>query len=260
MDSQPSDLFDTASQPDTAVDAYTFLEFNSQGDSEFDFPEFRSPNAWPTPSDSISVVEPSDRGGGGVPAADHHSEASSPSSLSAKAGRGGSSSQADALAAGIGNLNFEETGDDDGFDYGKNDFTEHACKYCGISNPACVVRCNVASCRKWFCNSRGNTSGSHIVNHLVSIIISESVVLSCLVVIIIHVWLFLPLKISKWIAFWLLILRFEPNTRRFVSIETVRWVKQFSNATTVGVGMSFFSVSSQQLQTVLSSFSVEILV
>ncbi|KAF2596070.1 hypothetical protein F2Q68_00010989 [Brassica cretica] len=182
MDSQPSDLFDTASQPDTAVDAYTFLEFNSQGDSEFDFPEFRSPNAWPTPSDSISVVEPSDRGGGGVPAADHHSEASSPSSLSAKAGRGGSSSQADALAAGIGNLNFEETGDDDGFDYGKNDFTEHACKYCGISNPACVVRCNVASCRKWFCNSRGNTSGSHIVNHLVSIIISESVVLSCLVV------------------------------------------------------------------------------
>ncbi|KAL0792963.1 hypothetical protein Bca101_064340 [Brassica carinata] len=171
MDSQHSDLFDTASQPDTAVDAYTFLEFNSQGDSEFDFPEFRSPNAWPTPSDSVSVVEPSDRGGaGGAPAADHHSEASSPSSLSAKAGRGGgvsSSSQADALAAGVGNLNFEETGDDDGFDYGKSDFTEHACKYCGISNPACVVRCNVASCRKWFCNSRGNTSGSHIVNHLV---------------------------------------------------------------------------------------------
>ncbi|CAN7028274.1 unnamed protein product [Brassica oleracea var. botrytis] len=25
----------------------------------------------------------------------------------------------------------------------------------------------MASCRKWFCNSRGNTSGSHIVNHLV---------------------------------------------------------------------------------------------
>lgn len=166
MDSQHSDLFDTASQPDTAVDAYTFLEFNSQGDSEFDFPEFRSPNAWPTPSDSVSVVEPSDRTA--PAAADHHSEASSPSSLSAKAGRG-SSSQADALAAGVGNLNFEETGDDDGgFDYGKNDFTEHACKYCGISNPACVVRCNVASCRKWFCNSRGNTSGSHIVNHLVS--------------------------------------------------------------------------------------------
>ncbi|CAL9241544.1 unnamed protein product [Arabidopsis halleri] len=180
MDSQQSDLFDTASQPDAVADAYTFLEFNTQGDSEFDYPDFRSPTAWPTPSDSISIADVSDRGGGGA-AADHHSEASSPSSLSAgagngaKVGRGGvggsggvsSSSQVDALAAGMGNLNFEETGDDDGFDYGKNDFTEHACKYCGISNPACVVRCNVASCRKWFCNSRGNTSGSHIVNHLV---------------------------------------------------------------------------------------------
>jgi regulator of nonsense transcripts 1 len=37
--------------------------------------------------------------------------------------------------------------------------------YCGIHNPACVVKCLV--CNKWFCNSRGNTSGSHIVNHLV---------------------------------------------------------------------------------------------
>jgi regulator of nonsense transcripts 1 len=25
--------------------------------------------------------------------------------------------------------------------------------------------CNV--CKKWFCNGKGNTSGSHIVNHLV---------------------------------------------------------------------------------------------
>lgn len=180
MDSQQTDLFETASQPDTVADAYAFLEFNTQGDSEFDYPEFRSPAAWPTPSDSLSTADPLDRGGA---AGDRHSEASSPSPLSSpapgngtKVGRGGvggsggvsSSSQVDALAAGMGNLNFEETGDDDAFDYGKSDFTEHACKYCGISNPACVVRCNVASCRKWFCNSRGNTSGSHIVNHLVS--------------------------------------------------------------------------------------------
>ena len=40
-------------------------------------------------------------------------------------------------------------------------------RYCGIHNPASVVRCNLASCRKWFCNSRGNTSGSHVINHLV---------------------------------------------------------------------------------------------
>ncbi|KAL3639191.1 Regulator of nonsense transcripts 1-like protein [Castilleja foliolosa] len=67
-------------------------------------------------------------------------------------------------------LNFEDTGgDDEVFEYGKGDFTERACKYCGVANPACVVRCNVPSCRKWFCNSRGNTSGSHIVNQLVSI-------------------------------------------------------------------------------------------
>ncbi|XP_065905889.1 regulator of nonsense transcripts 1-like [Dysidea avara] len=42
---------------------------------------------------------------------------------------------------------------------------EHACAYCGIHDPMAVVMCNTT--RKWFCNGRGNTSGSHIVNHLV---------------------------------------------------------------------------------------------
>ncbi|KAH8416451.1 hypothetical protein KR222_004478 [Zaprionus bogoriensis] len=41
----------------------------------------------------------------------------------------------------------------------------HACKYCGIHDPATVVMCN--NCKKWFCNGRGSTSGSHIINHLV---------------------------------------------------------------------------------------------
>ncbi|KAG0018355.1 ATP-dependent helicase NAM7 [Entomortierella chlamydospora] len=41
----------------------------------------------------------------------------------------------------------------------------HACKYCGIHSPSSVVKCE--TCKKWFCNSRGNTSGSHIINHLV---------------------------------------------------------------------------------------------
>lgn len=45
------------------------------------------------------------------------------------------------------------------------DLPEYACKYCGIHDPSCVVMCNV--CKKWFCNGRGNTSGSHIINHLV---------------------------------------------------------------------------------------------
>ncbi|KAM7491128.1 hypothetical protein LguiA_034049 [Lonicera macranthoides] len=162
MDSQPNNLFETASQPDTgADDAYTFLEFNTQGE-EFDYPEFtelsqpiRSSNSnWPTPSDSVSEAVSGDSPG---------------------KGRGGGNLQAaavDALAAGMSGLNFEESigGDEESFsEYGKGgDFnTEHACRYCGVQNPACVVRCNVPSCRKWFCNSRGNTSGSHIVNHLV---------------------------------------------------------------------------------------------
>lgn len=39
------------------------------------------------------------------------------------------------------------------------------CSYCGIHSPSSVVKCLI--CSKWFCNSRGNTSASHIVNHLV---------------------------------------------------------------------------------------------
>ncbi|XP_048131750.1 regulator of nonsense transcripts 1 homolog [Rhodamnia argentea] len=180
MDSQQNSLFETASQPDTSNDAYTFYEFNTQGDGDFDYPEFRDPirSAWPTPSDSIadpassSADQQSDnspvsaapggatksRRGGGPGAGGGGSGSSS---------GGGGNQTVDALAAGMSGLNFEDTVDDDSYEYGKGDFMEHACRYCGVSNPACVVRCNVPSCRKWFCNSRGNTSGSHIVNHLV---------------------------------------------------------------------------------------------
>ncbi|KAI9680629.1 MAG: hypothetical protein M1817_004069 [Caeruleum heppii] len=41
----------------------------------------------------------------------------------------------------------------------------HACAYCGIHAPSSVVRC--LACSKWFCSARGNTSSSHIINHLV---------------------------------------------------------------------------------------------
>lgn len=43
--------------------------------------------------------------------------------------------------------------------------SQHACAYCGIDSPTCVVKCN--SCQKWFCNSKQGTASSHIVNHLV---------------------------------------------------------------------------------------------
>ncbi|KAI9144664.1 RNA helicase-domain-containing protein [Paraphysoderma sedebokerense] len=49
--------------------------------------------------------------------------------------------------------------------YVEKDLPEHACKYCGIHSPSSVVKC--LTCNKWFCNSRGNTSGAHIITHLV---------------------------------------------------------------------------------------------
>lgn len=63
----------------------------------------------------------------------------------------------------FGELNFEDE-DDENVDFGK-ELPAHACKYCGIHDPNTVVQCNI--CKKWFCNGRGNTSGSHIINHLV---------------------------------------------------------------------------------------------
>ncbi|KAL7299967.1 hypothetical protein TKK_0007283 [Trichogramma kaykai] len=66
-------------------------------------------------------------------------------------------------AQSLADLQFEEE-EEEAF-YNNKDLPDHACKYCGIHEASCVVMCNC--CRKWFCNSRGNTSGSHIVNHLV---------------------------------------------------------------------------------------------
>lgn len=42
---------------------------------------------------------------------------------------------------------------------------EHACAYCGVHTTNCVIKCN--TCNKWFCNSKSNSNGSHIVTHLV---------------------------------------------------------------------------------------------
>ncbi|XP_042412490.1 regulator of nonsense transcripts 1 homolog isoform X1 [Zingiber officinale] len=174
-----NNLYETASQPDTGGDAYTFLEFNTQDDFD-DYPQFqelsqpsRSP-AWPHPPPPPEPAPES-------PASDLQTPESTVLSPSASTPLGGPSSSSkargaaggqaaapavDTLAAGMSGLNFEETGDE-GYEFGKGNFTEHACRYCGVQNPACVVRCNIPTCRKWFCNSRGNTSGSHIVNHLV---------------------------------------------------------------------------------------------
>ena len=59
---------------------------------------------------------------------------------------------------------FDGDGDvDEGL--GGADVSEYACSYCGLADPACVVKC--VDSDKWFCNGRGNTSASHIIQHLV---------------------------------------------------------------------------------------------
>ncbi|XP_063703099.1 regulator of nonsense transcripts 1 homolog [Culicoides brevitarsis] len=68
------------------------------------------------------------------------------------------------ILTGINELKFEEDEDEEVVT-SNQDLPEHSCKYCGIHDPSCVVMCNI--CKRWFCNGRGNTSGSHIVNHLV---------------------------------------------------------------------------------------------
>lgn len=56
--------------------------------------------------------------------------------------------------------------DDDDDDYeSEEELPPHACSYCGIHSVSSVVKC--LGCNKWFCNSRANMSGSHIVTHLI---------------------------------------------------------------------------------------------
>ena len=61
-------------------------------------------------------------------------------------------------------LEAEGDGDDDE-ETKIEELPEHACKYCGIHNPAYVARCK--STGNWFCNSRAGTSASHMVYHLI---------------------------------------------------------------------------------------------
>ena len=50
-------------------------------------------------------------------------------------------------------------------EYDFSTLPEHACNFCGVHNPMSVAQC--VSSKKWFCNSRGGTSASHLVQHLV---------------------------------------------------------------------------------------------
>jgi regulator of nonsense transcripts 1 len=55
--------------------------------------------------------------------------------------------------------------DQDADDYQPADLPEWACSYCGLHNPASVVKC--LSTGKWFCNGRTLSSASCIITHLV---------------------------------------------------------------------------------------------
>ncbi len=68
----------------------------------------------------------------------------------------------DVTAASTGE--FDEDGDDDAGAFMAS-LPPHACKYCGFHDQLSVAKC--VTCKKWFCNHRGGTSGSHIVMHLV---------------------------------------------------------------------------------------------
>mmetsp|Transcript_11638 Transcript_11638/g.31346 ORF Transcript_11638/g.31346 Transcript_11638/m.31346 type:complete len:1021 (-) Transcript_11638:846-3908(-) len=71
--------------------------------------------------------------------------------------------EVDMIGVSLGELDFE----DDSLAQGavSNFAHECACAYCGIYDPACVVK-DVKD-GKWFCNARGSAPGSHIVMHLV---------------------------------------------------------------------------------------------
>jgi len=64
----------------------------------------------------------------------------------------------------------DEDDDEEGHRHGDDEdefanLPDHACAYCGIHSCSSVVKCN--TCNKWFCNSKNNSSSSHIVTHLV---------------------------------------------------------------------------------------------
>lgn len=139
-----------------SVDAYgpssqtlTFLDTeetdliggDTQG-SEFDFTDFTLPSQSQTQASQLDGVS--------------QIQVNSKQSLEA--------SNLNHVSQKLHELQFEEE-EEDGNEFFNKELPPHACKYCGIHDPAYVIMCNI--CKKWFCNGRGHTSGSHIINHLV---------------------------------------------------------------------------------------------
>ncbi|GLH13682.1 Regulator of nonsense transcripts 1 homolog, partial [Gryllus bimaculatus] len=143
-----------------SVDAYgpssqtlTFLDTeeaeligaDTQG-SEFDFTDFTLPSQSQTQASQLDAGQ----------------SQAAPNQVNGEVVENGLDTDISVTTKALGELQFEEEEDEA---YYNKDLPEFACKYCGIHDPSCVVMCNI--CKKWFCNGRGNTSGSHIINHLV---------------------------------------------------------------------------------------------
>ena len=94
---------------------------------------------------------------------DNVSVSSAISGISAASGFQSQAGTASAAGEAASVYDYEEDYDDE--EKEQKDIPEHACVYCHISDPACVLKC--VETGKWFCNGRGNTNAAHIVQHLV---------------------------------------------------------------------------------------------
>jgi len=133
---------------DTDLNENDLLGADTQG-SEFDFTDFTLPSQTQSHS-QISQLESAE------------SQSKEPQINGDGTLINGLDESVTNLPQNVTELTFEEDEEDTFF---LKDLPKYACGYCGIHDPACVVLCN--STKKWFCNGRGNTSGSHIINHLV---------------------------------------------------------------------------------------------
>ncbi|KAI9495491.1 RNA helicase-domain-containing protein [Zychaea mexicana] len=167
------DQFDVNSQDD-----FTYLEYSADTQSsQYDYNDFTQPsNDHHDPDLSLASLSLGDHNNNnGATQSTITSISATTPKISAAAASAATTDKTAAVTRSNGtsfvnDFQFEETDDFDNFDNvtgepDERDLPEHACNYCGIHSPASVVKC--VACSRWFCNSRGNTSGSHIINHLV---------------------------------------------------------------------------------------------
>ncbi|KAL0019947.1 hypothetical protein WJX79_002722 [Trebouxia sp. C0005] len=131
---------------------YSFSDFTQDGNGYADFPEFTaltqdpaSQAAW---NDAIQASALATAALDGAEAA----------------------SQRSGITSGLSELNFEE-GDEAQRKDLPHTLPVWACSYCGVHNPACVVKCLTTG--KWFCNGRITGTASCIITHLVKAKLKE---------------------------------------------------------------------------------------